>query len=58
MSQVMRYLGIVAILIGVVFLGLYHSNIMTGNGTLMAAGALMLVGLIGHIFLNKIFYEE
>ena len=54
----MRYLGIVAILIGVVFLGLYHSNIMTGNGTLMAAGALMLVGLIGHIFLNKIFYEE
>jgi len=54
----MPYLGIVAILIGVVMLGLYYFNIMTGNGTLFGAGAMMVLGLIGHIVLNKIYMEE
>jgi hypothetical protein len=54
----MRYLGIIVILIGVVILGLYYFNVMTGNGTLMTAGTLMVLGLIGHIILNKIYYEE
>lgn len=58
MSQLMRYLGIIVILIGVVILGLYYFNVMTGNGTLMTAGTLMVLGLIGHIILNKIYYEE
>jgi len=54
----MRYLGIVAILIGVVILGLYYFHIMTGNGTLVAGGACMVLGLIGYIILNKIFHED
>ena len=58
MSQLMRYLGIIAILIGVVMLGLYYFHIMTGNGTLMGAGAIMVLGLIGHIILNKIYVED
>ena len=58
MNRLMPYLGIVAILIGVVMLGLYYFNIMTGNGTLFGAGAMMVLGLIGHIVLNKIYMEE
>lgn len=58
MNQLLRYSGIIAILAGVVVLGLYHSNVMTGNGTLVTAGTLMLLGLLGYIFLNKIYHED
>ncbi len=58
MNQLMRYLGIITILLGVVVLGLYHVDVMTGNGTLITAGVIMVLGLIGHIILNKAYYEE
>ena len=58
MNRLMPYLGIIAILIGVVMLGLYYFNIMTGNGTLLGAGAIMTLGLIGHIVLNKMYFED
>jgi hypothetical protein len=57
-NKLMQYLGIIAILLGVVVLGLYYVNILTGNGTLMTAFALMWLGLIGHIILNKFFVGE
>ncbi len=58
MNQLMRYLGIIAVLVGVIILGLYYLGVMTGNGTLITAGIIMVLGLIGHIILNKIFVEK
>jgi len=57
-NKLMQYLGIIAILAGVVVLGLYYVHILNGNGILMTALILMVLGLIGHIILNKIFLEE
>jgi hypothetical protein len=58
MSKLMQYVGIVVILLGVFILGLYYFQVITGNGVLMTAAIVMVLGLIGHIILNKIFLED
>ena len=54
----MRYLGIIIILIGVLVLGLYAFSVIGGNGALVTAGVIMVIGLLAHIFLNKRFLED
>ena len=58
MGKIMRYAGIITILIGVGILGLYYIHVLNSNGALMTAGGVMVLGLIGHIILNKIFLED
>ena len=53
MSKLKQYIGIIAVLLGVVILGLYHFNVMSGNETLVLAAVVMVIGVIGHIVLNK-----
>ena len=54
MSKLTQYIGIMAVLLGVVILGLYHFKVMTGNSTLMFAAIIMILGVIGHIILNRV----
>ncbi|MCK9155650.1 MAG: hypothetical protein M0P12_06030 [Paludibacteraceae bacterium] len=58
MNHIMRYVGLVLILIGVLVLGLYYFAVFNSNGALLTAAILMVVGLIGHIIANKIFLED
>ena len=53
MSKLKQHIGIIAVLLGVVILGLYHFNVMSGNETLMLAAVVMIFGVVGHIILNK-----
>lgn len=53
MKNILGYVGIIIILVGVLFLGLHHADIIKGNGTLTVAAILFIAGLIAHIGLNK-----
>lgn len=54
----MRYVGIILVLLGVLVLALYYFNALSGNGALGTAAVLMVVGMLSHIILNKIFQED
>lgn len=58
MNKIMRYLGIIVILLGAVVLMMYFFGIFNSNSALVTAGCLMVGGTIAHIILNKIFIEE
>ncbi|MCQ2219302.1 MAG: hypothetical protein MJZ33_12625 [Paludibacteraceae bacterium] len=58
MNQIMRYVGIILVLLGVLVLALYYFNALSGNGALGTAAVLMVVGMLSHIILNKIFQED
>jgi len=58
MNHIMRYLGLVLILLGVIVLGVYYMGAFTSNGALLFAAILMVAGLIGHIVVNKLFQED
>ena len=53
MKQLVRNLGLLLILIGVIFLSLVVFNQTQTNTKLGISLALIVVGLIGHILLNK-----
>lgn len=53
MKEILKYLGVLVMLIGVVVLALYHFGDYPGNGLLITAGVLVVVGAAGHILLNK-----
>ncbi len=52
-SEILKYLGVLVILVGVALLVVYNFGSYPGNGMLVAAGACVVVGAIGHIVLNK-----
>ena len=53
MKEVLKNLGILFVLAGVVILIVYNYFEQQSNGYLWAAISCMVVGLIGHIVLNK-----
>ncbi len=53
MKNILAYVGIIIILVGVLFLGLHHADIIKGNGTLATAAVLFIVGLGAQIAINK-----
>lgn len=58
MNHIMRYLGLMLILLGVVVLGVYYMGVFNSNGALLSSAILMVVGLVGHIVVNKLFQED
>lgn len=54
MNTVLKYLGVILVLVGVVCLVVYKFATPL-NGLLVAALALMVLGMVAHVFLNKKF---
>lgn len=53
-NEIIKGLGILVILIGVILLAVYHFNAnYTSNGLLIAAGICVVLGAVGHVLLNK-----
>lgn len=53
MKDILKYAGVILVLIGALVLiipGLMHT---TSNSTLSAAGILLVVGFVAHIILNR-----
>ena len=53
-NELLKYLGIVVILVGVILLAVYQFGSNPINGLLIAAGVCVVAGTIGHIVLNKV----
>ena len=53
MKDFLKYLGSIFILIGVAILVFYYFSNTPSNIMLGTAGAIMIVGLITHIVINK-----
>ncbi len=53
MNELIKFLGVVLILIGVVIFVVYSQTMGAGNGYLVAGSVFVLVGLIAHILINK-----
>lgn len=52
----LKYLGVLVLIIGVVILAVPYLTSGTANNTILATGIiLIIVGYLGHIFLNKKF---
>ncbi|MBO4529752.1 MAG: hypothetical protein IK017_02960 [Paludibacteraceae bacterium] len=58
MGKLMRYLGILIVLLGVLILLLHFFEVFTSNTALGLAGFIMILGLAAHILLNKYYVEE
>lgn len=58
MNKIMRYLGIIVILLGAAVLMMYYFGMFNSNSALVTAGIMMVVGTIAHVILNKIFLED
>ena len=55
MKILLKYSGIVLIIAAVVLIGLYIFFNMVSNTVLVVSGALLIFGLLGYIYTNKIF---
>ncbi len=53
MKELLKNLGILFVLAGVVILIIYNYSEQQSNGYLWAALSCMSIGLIGHILINK-----
>jgi len=53
MKELVKYLGPILILIGVIILAVYFFTESSSNSYLAAAGIIMVVGFLGHIIINK-----
>ncbi|MBO5850237.1 MAG: hypothetical protein J6Q47_03035 [Paludibacteraceae bacterium] len=53
MKQLLKYLGVFMLLIGVAVLVAYNVVSSPNNNYLISALSLMIVGLITHVLLNK-----
>jgi len=54
-NEILKYLGILVILVGVALLAVYHFGTFTENGLLVAGGLCVVAGAIGFVVLNKYF---
>ena len=54
-NEILKYLGILVILVGVALLAVYHFGSFTENGLLVAGGLCVVAGAIGFVVLNKYF---
>ncbi len=55
MREFLKYLGSILVLVGVALLAFYYFGKTQSNITLAAAGIVMFIGLIAHIWINKKF---
>ncbi|MDD3194718.1 MAG: hypothetical protein PHU68_02825 [Paludibacter sp.] len=53
MKNFLKYLGPLLLLIGTIVIAFYFFNPSSENTLLMVAGALMVIGLIVHVIINK-----
>lgn len=53
MKELVKYLGVILALVGVVFFIVYSQTMGAGNGLLITGMAFVVVGIIAHILLNK-----
>ncbi len=53
MKNVLKYLGPILVLVGVIILALYFFGVGNSNAYLASAGIIMLVGVVSHVLLNK-----
>ncbi len=58
MGKLMRYLGVLIVLLGVLVLLLHFFGIFTSNSALATGGIIMILGLAAHILLNKYYVED
>jgi len=54
MKTILRFLGPIIILVGVIILAVYFFTQSSSNTYLIAAGVTMFVGVFAHVILNKI----
>jgi len=52
-NEILKYLGVLVILVGVVLLAIYHFCDFHENGLLIGAGVCLVTGAVGHVLLNK-----
>jgi uncharacterized membrane protein HdeD (DUF308 family) len=53
MKELLKYLGIIVLLLGVVVLAIPAAQGTLNNSILIAGLALIIAGYLGHIFINK-----
>lgn len=53
MNELLKYLGVIIILIGIVIFIIYSQTTGGGNGYLWGGLLCVLVGFFAHIYLNK-----
>lgn len=58
MKQLMKYLGVLIQIVGILLLIVPYFNRTTTNTTLITGGGLIALGLIVHIVLNRWFIKE
>lgn len=54
MNELIKYLGVILIIIGAGVLGYYAANHITSNTPLVTALILMIGGMVAHIVLNRV----
>ncbi|MDG5799149.1 hypothetical protein QA597_02095 [Marinilabiliaceae bacterium ANBcel2] len=54
LKELLKYLGIIFMIIGVAILGYYIFNNLINNGLLILAGALMVGGVAVHVIMTRI----
>jgi len=54
MNNLLKNLGPILILIGVIILAVYFFTESNSNTYLAVAGVIMVIGFLGHILLNKV----
>lgn len=57
MNKLMQYLGVIVVLIGALILMMYYFGIFSSNSALATAAIVMILGVVAHVVLNKIFVE-
>jgi hypothetical protein len=53
MKEILKYLGALLVLVGVVILAVYYFGQSNSNTLLAVAGGTMVVGFLAHIIINK-----
>ncbi len=53
MKQLIKYLGVIVLLVGVVFLAIIGTQGIKDNGLLLVGLGIIVLGYIGHIVINK-----
>lgn len=54
MKSFLKYLGPILQLVGVAILAIYYFNQTPENTLLAVAGIIMVLGMVGHIVINKL----
>jgi membrane protein YdbS with pleckstrin-like domain len=54
MNELIKYFGVILVIIGAGVLGYYAANHITSNSPLVAALLLMVGGMVVHIVLNRV----